>query len=57
MEGRPGLGERVTHRIQEFRRLRLGLSMKGTWLTLAGLAERLAGMELGEGEETAEEHG
>lgn len=60
MEGRQGLGERVIHRIKEFRRLRLGLSTKGTLFTPAALAEGLAGTEEGEGgnqEETAEEHG
>lgn len=60
MEGRQGLGERVLHRRKEFRRWSLGLSMKGTLFTLAGLAE--AGRHRGEGvggdqEETAEEHG
>lgn len=60
MEGRPGLGERVSHRIKECRRLSLSLSMKETLFMLAGLAEGLAGIEEGEGrdqEETAEEHG
>lgn len=47
MEGRQGLGKRVLHRRKEFRRWFLGLSMKGTLFTLAGLAE--AGRNRGEG--------
>ena len=59
LEGRQGLRARVIHRIKEFRRLGLGVIIKGTLFTLLGLAEGPAGTRDGEGggqEETAEEH-